>query len=95
MRRVRASGETSSSLRLPSFLSFSLARRRVEETTQQNNCCLGYRIVYVSHSVVTDHIAAYNLIYGGRHFTAPNRRQQKERNETLKVPLNQIWISKR
>ncbi len=56
---------------------------------------LGYRVVYVPHSVVTDHIAAYNLVYGGRHFTAPNRRQQKKRNETLKIPLNQIWISKK
>jgi hypothetical protein len=26
---------------------------------------------------------------------APNKEQQKKRNETLKVPLNQIWISKR
>ena len=56
---------------------------------------LGYKLIYVPHSIVTDHIAVYNLTYKGRHFLAPNKQQQKKRNETLKIPLNQIWISRK
>jgi competence protein ComEA len=56
---------------------------------------LGYKLVYVPHKVVTDHVAVYNVIYKGKHFMAPNREQQKKRNEKLEMPLNQIWISKK
>lgn len=56
---------------------------------------LGYKVVFVPHSVVTDHIAVYNVIYKGRRFRAPNRDQQRRRGERLEVPLGQIWISKK
>jgi len=49
---------------------------------------LSYKIVYVSHKVVKNHIACYNVRYKGKLIRPPVAIK-------LRIPLNEIWISKK
>ena len=47
---------------------------------------LGYRVRYVSHEVIGEHVACYHVVYEGR-LVKPAAA------ETLGIPLNEIWLS--
>ncbi len=49
---------------------------------------LGYKVVFVPHSLIGEHIACYNVVYKGRRY-APKAAAK------LGIPLGQIWISDR
>jgi competence protein ComEA len=49
---------------------------------------LSYKVVYVPHKVVKDHIACYNVKYKGKLIRPPVAKK-------LRIPLNEIWISKK
>ena len=45
----------------------------------------GYRVRYVPHDVVGEHVACYHVVFRGRTVKAGA--------ETLDIPLNEIWLS--
>lgn len=47
---------------------------------------LGYRVRYVPHDVVGDHVACYHVVYQGR-IVKPAAAK------SLGIPLNEIWVS--
>ncbi len=49
---------------------------------------LGYRVRYVSHDVIKDYNACYNVIYDGK-VVKPRAA------DVLGIPLNEIWISEK
>jgi len=49
---------------------------------------LGYKIRYVSHEVIKDYNACYNVIYNGKRIKPPAA-------DRLGIPLNEIWISEK
>jgi len=49
---------------------------------------LSYKVVYVPHKVVGEHIACYNVRYKGKLIRPPVAIK-------LHIPLNEIWISKK
>ncbi|NOX44124.1 MAG: hypothetical protein GXO72_00050 [Caldiserica bacterium] len=46
----------------------------------------GYKLVYVPHEVIADHIACYRVRYRGKDIYPPAA-------DKLGIPLNEIWIS--
>ena len=48
----------------------------------------GYKVVYVSHEIIKDYNACYNVIYDGK-IACPNAGRM------LGIPINEIWISKK
>jgi len=46
----------------------------------------GYSVRYVSHKVIEDYNATYNVIFKNKHITTNAAKK-------LGVPLNEIWIS--
>ena len=47
---------------------------------------LGYRVRYVPHETVGEHVACYHVVYEGRTV-------MPDAAAALGVPLNEIWIS--
>ncbi len=47
---------------------------------------LGYKVVYVPHEIIEDHIACYRVKYEGKLICPPAA-------DKLGIPLNEIWIS--
>jgi len=58
--------------------------KEVKEEIQR----LGYKVVYVPHEVIEDHIACYKVKYKGKLVFPPAA-------DKLGIPLNQIWISQK
>jgi competence protein ComEA len=49
---------------------------------------LGYKVVYVPHSIIEDYNATYNVIYEGKVITT-------NASKSIGVPINEIWISQK
>ena len=49
---------------------------------------IGYRIRYVPHETIGEHVACYHVVYGGQTV-------KPKAAESLGIPLNEIWISER
>lgn len=49
---------------------------------------LGYKVVYVPHKTIEDHIVCYRVKYKGKIVYPPAA-------EKLNIPLNEIWISEK
>jgi competence protein ComEA len=49
---------------------------------------LGYRVVYVPHRVVKEHIACYNVSYKGKTIYPPVCKK-------MRIPINEIWVSRK
>jgi len=57
-------------------------------TIKQKIKKLGYKIRFVPHELIKNHIAFYNVKYKGKII-------RPKIAEKLRVPLNEIWISER
>jgi competence protein ComEA len=49
---------------------------------------LPYKIVYVPHKIVKDHIACYNVKFKGKIICPPVCKK-------MHIPMNEIWISRK
>jgi len=47
-----------------------------------------YKVVYVSHEIIKDYNACYNVIYDEKIIRPPAAKK-------LGIPLNEIWISEK
>ena len=54
--------------------------------TRGKLAALGYRVRYVSHRVIGEHVACYHVVYEGRVV-------KPAAADTLGIPLNEIWLS--
>lgn len=54
--------------------------------TRDKLASLSYRVRYVPHEVIGQHVACYHVVYEGR-LVKPAAA------ETLGIPLNEIWLS--
>jgi competence protein ComEA len=48
----------------------------------------GFRVVFVPHRIIEDYNATYNVMLDEKHIVTGAAKE-------LKIPLNEIWISKR
>ena len=48
---------------------------------------LGYVVKYISHDIMKNYNACYNMVYNGKNIKTPAV-------DKLGIPLNEIWISK-
>ncbi len=50
---------------------------------------LGYEVVHVPDEVVGKYVAAYNIVYKGKHMKEPKY------DKGVDVPPNQVWVSEK
>ena len=55
------------------------------DSARRKTASLGYRVRYVPHEVVGDHVACYHVVFEGRTVRAGP--------EEVGIPLNEIWLS--